>query len=66
MFGNAPNYNPGSNQFQQTQSPLIGGSGGSIVIDSTPIRVVMIAGLAVLVLALLHYGGFKFHVAVGG
>lgn len=51
--------------YQQTQVPLTPNGSNSVVIDGTPLRVVMIVAVAAAGAFFLNHSGIKFHVVAG-
>lgn len=64
MVGGTPTVAAGLDQSRPSPGGIMDGSQNRLVIDGTPIRVVVLAGAAALALVSLRWAGFKFNVGV--
>lgn len=64
MVGGTPVVASGLDQSRPSPGGVMDGTQGRIVIDGTPIRVVVLALSAAAALTALRWAGFKFNVGV--
>ena len=64
LLGGTPTVAAGLDQSRPSPGGIMDDTAGMVVVDGTPIRVVVIALSAALALTALRWAGFKFNVGV--